>query len=462
MYAKIKSHTSVGAALRRAPRAHGRASPARSSTRSGRRRRRRCSARATAARSPPSPARAPDAAGPGRRRRHVGTPARRRCTALGTVPEGFEIHPKLLPLLKKRAELLEGKGDVDWATARGAGLRHAAARRRPGAPVRPGLRAAAPSASATPSSTTCAPARSTCRSTPWRPPGARFEVYDSLLSEAAVMGFEFGYAVAEHRALVMWEAQFGDFVNGAQVIIDQFLAALRDRSGASRTGLVLLLPHGHEGQGPEHSQRAHRALPDPVRRGQHARLLSRRRPASYFHLLRRQGARRRREAADRDDAQEPAAPPALRLAAAGAGRGRASSEVLDDAGVDPARVRRVVLAAAASSTTTCSRRARSSAAADVALVRLEQLYPFPAAELVAALLARYAAARGAGLGAGGAAQHGRLALRARAVPGRRGPGQRRHAAALRRPRRPAPPAPGSLKVHLAEQEQIVAECLSQS
>ena len=178
----------------------------------------------------------------------------------------------------KRAELLEGKGDVDWATAESLAFGHAAARGHPRAPLRPGLG---------PRHVQPAPRHPLRRARPAReyvplnalaPAGVRFEVHDSLLSEAAVMGFEFGYAVAEHRALVMWEAQFGDFVNGAQVIIDQFLVGLGDRSGASPRASSLLLPHGHEGQGPEHSQRAHRALPDAVRRGQHARRATPRRP----------------------------------------------------------------------------------------------------------------------------------------------------------------------------------------
>ena len=90
----------------------------------------------------------------------------------------------------------------------------------------------------------------------WRRPGSRFEVHDSLLSEAAVMGFEFGYAVAEHRALVMWEAQFGDFMNGAQVIIDQFLAGSRDEVGPARTASCCSCPTATRARGPSTRARA--------------------------------------------------------------------------------------------------------------------------------------------------------------------------------------------------------------
>ena len=175
------------------------------------------------------------------------------------------------------------------------------------------------------------------------PAGVRFEVHDSLLSEAAVMGFEFGYAVAEHRALVMWEAQFGDFFNGAQVIVDQFLAGSEQKWGQPH-GLVLLLPARARGTGSRALERAHRALPDPVRGRQHAGVLSVH-ARVVFPSAAPAGPRSRREAADRLHAQEPAPPSRAACRRCRSWRRDGSSRCSTTRRPTPARVRRIVMVA---------------------------------------------------------------------------------------------------------------------
>jgi 2-oxoglutarate dehydrogenase E1 component len=209
----------------------------------------------------------------------------------------------------------------------------------------------------------------------------RFEVFDSLLSEAAVMGFEYGYSVAEHRTLVLWEAQFSDFMNGAQVIIDQFLSGSETKWGQP-SGLTLLLPHGHEGQGPEHSSaRIERFL--TLSAEDNLRVAYPSTPASYFHLLRLQG---------RDPVEKPLVvftPKSLlrhprcvsSLQELAEGR---FEPMIDDRGADPARVGRVVLCAGKVYFDLLKAR-EDLRRDDAALVRVERLYPFPAAEVQAAL-----------------------------------------------------------------------------
>ena len=372
--------------------------------------------------------------------------------ALGSVPEGFELHPKLAAHLRKRADLLEGKGEVDWATAEALAWGTLLLE---GIPVR---LSGQDSGRGTFSQRHAVlydvkSGREYVALNTLAPAGVRFEVHDSLLSEAAVMGFEFGYAVAEHRALVLWEAQFGDFFNAAQVIIDQFLVASEQKWGQP-TGLTLLLPHGHEGQGPEHSSaRLERFL--MLCAEDNMRVVYPSTPASYFHLLRRQG---------RDAVEKPLVvmtPKSLlrhprcvsSLQSLAEGR---FEEVLDDAAADPARVRRVVLTSGKLYYDLL--KGREDRRADgVALVRVEQLYPFPGAALGRALH-RYAAATDLVWAQEeprnmGAWRFVREQFQDGCVPG-----------APRPPRyvgRPpsASPAPGSQKAHVREQEMIVASAL---
>jgi 2-oxoglutarate decarboxylase len=210
----------------------------------------------------------------------------------------------------------------------------------------------------------------------------RFNVFDSSLSEFGVLGFEYGYSVADPNTLTLWEAQFGDFSNGAQIIIDQFITTGEQKWGQT-SGLVMLLPHGYEGQGPEHSSaRIERFL--TLCAEDNMRVANCTTPAQYFHILRRQ-------------AVLPLKPlviftpkSLLRSAKAVSSfdelTGGAFRSVIGD-DLDPARVRKIVF---------CSGKvyydllaAREAAKRDdVALVRVEELYPFPH-EQVAEQLARY-------------------------------------------------------------------------
>jgi 2-oxoglutarate dehydrogenase E1 component len=372
--------------------------------------------------------------------------------ALGTLPEGFEIHPKLVPFVRKRADLLDGKGEVDWAI--GESLAWGTLLLE-GVPVR---LSGQDSGRGTFSQRHAVlhDVRTQKEYVPLNavaPSGAGFEVYDSLLSEAAVMGFEYGYSVAEHRALVMWEAQFGDFMNGAQVIVDQFLAGSETKWGQP-SGLVLLLPHGHEGQGPEHSSaRIERFL--VLCAEENLRVAYPSTPASYFHLLRLQG---------RDPVEKPLVvftPKSLLrhpgcvspLAELAEGR---FEPVIDDRAADPARVLRVVLCSGKVYFDLLKTR-EDARRDDVALVRLERLYPFPGEELAAAL-ARYAPEAALvwcqeeprNMGAWRFVRE--QFLDGGTAPGGRPPRYAGRAAS-------ASPAPGSLKAHLAEQEALVREAL---
>ena len=215
-----------------------------------------------------------------------------------------------------------------------------------------------------------------------------------------------------------WEAQFGDFWNGAEIIVDNFLVAAEDKWGQA-SGLVLLLPHGYEGQGPEHSSaRIERFLTLSARGN--LRIAEPTTAAQYFHLLRAQV-----RVPDRKPLIVFTPKSLLRSKAArspiGAFVSGTFAEVLDDPragidGIDPSGVRRVVLCAGKVAYDALARRDSLGDAGDrVAVVRIEQLYPWPGAALQA-VLDRYAGGRGGGVAPGGAREHGRLELRPQSPP----------------------------------------------
>jgi 2-oxoglutarate dehydrogenase E1 component len=291
--------------------------------------------------------------------------------ALTRVPEGFEIHPKLQRgLEERRADLDEDR--IDWAFAEalafGSLLLDGVTVRLTGQDSRRGTFSQRHAV--------LVDQRTGEEYLPFQHladrQGKAF-IYDSLLSEFAALGFEYGYSVADPDALVLWEAQFGDFVNGAQVVVDQYVVAAEDR-WAQTSGLVLLLPHGYEGQGPEHSSaRLERFL--DLAADDNIEVTVPSTAAQYFHLLRRQALR---------DVRKPLViltpKSLLRLAAAASRTSELESghfsPVLPDPS-PPAAASRVLLCQGKVFYELASRRAESEIG-DVALVRLEECYPFPA------------------------------------------------------------------------------------
>ncbi|MDP9396075.1 MAG: multifunctional oxoglutarate decarboxylase/oxoglutarate dehydrogenase thiamine pyrophosphate-binding subunit/dihydrolipoyllysine-residue succinyltransferase subunit, partial [Actinomycetota bacterium] len=202
-----------------------------------------------------------------------------------SIPEGFTVHPKLASLLERRAAMAS-EGGIDWAfgeiLAFGSLLLEGGNVRLAGQDSRRGTFVQRHSV--------LIDKRTGAEWTPLAHLGenqGRFWVYDSLLSEFAAMGFEYGYSVERPDVLVLWEAQFGDFANGAQSIIDEFISSSEQKWG-QRSSVVLLLPHGYEGQGPDHSSaRIERYLALCAERNMTVAMPST--PANYFHLLRWQG-----------------------------------------------------------------------------------------------------------------------------------------------------------------------------
>ncbi|HEU0053862.1 MAG TPA: 2-oxoglutarate dehydrogenase E1 component [Longimicrobium sp.] len=209
--------------------------------------------------------------------------------ALLTLPEGFTPNPRLdKNVLQKRREALDtGKADVDWGHAEALAF---ASILTDGTPVRltgqDVERGTFSHRHAVLHDARTGATYNTLASLPRS--GASFEIHNSPLSEMAVLGFEYGYSVCDPKTLVLWEAQFGDFANGAQVIIDQYLAASAQK-WEQRSGMMMLLPHGYEGQGPEHSSaRLERFL--QLCAQDNLRVANVTTAGQYFHLLRRQAA----------------------------------------------------------------------------------------------------------------------------------------------------------------------------
>ena len=204
---------------------------------------------------------------------------------LTTLPEGFRLHPKLRDFMARRRALVEGEAEIDWAYAEALAFGTLVYE---GTPVR---LSGQDSARGTFSQRhlVLSDLNTGQQYVPLQhihPDQAPFEAFDSSLSEAAVLGFEFGYSVADPLSLIIWEAQFGDFTNGAQVIIDNFIASSESK-WQQPCDLVLLLPHGQEGQGPEHSSaRLERFLTLCAQNNMQVCFPST--AAQYFHLLRRQ------------------------------------------------------------------------------------------------------------------------------------------------------------------------------
>jgi 2-oxoglutarate dehydrogenase E1 component len=303
------------------------------------------------------------------------------------VPDGLRLHRKLQRIIAQRRETIEQGVDIDWATAEHLAF---GTLLREGFPVR---LSGQDSGRGTFSQRHAVLYDQTTeeRYVPLAhldSDQAHFEVVDSFLSEEGVLGFEYGYSLADPNSLVLWEAQFGDFANGAQVYFDQFISS-GEAKWLRMSGLVCLLPHGYEGQGPEHSSaRLERFL--QLYADDNIQVLYPSTPASYFHGLRRQLHRGFRKPLI---VMTPKSLLRLRQctsAIGDMGPGSSFHRVMYErppAGADAA-VERVVLCSGKVYYDLLNRRQELGLDAAVALVRLEQLAPFPK-KVLAEELARY-------------------------------------------------------------------------
>jgi 2-oxoglutarate dehydrogenase E1 component len=303
--------------------------------------------------------------------------------ALTRVPDGFHANRKILRQLDAKRKMIETGAGIDWATAEALAWGTLLVE---GTPVRV---SGQDSARGTFSQrhAVLVDQETEEKYVPLdniRAGQAHFEIIDSPLSEASVLGFEYGYSLAEPRTLVIWEAQFGDFVNGAQVIIDQFLSS-GEAKWLRMCGLTLLLPHGYEGQGPEHSSaRLERWL--QLSAEDNMQVVNCTTPANYFHALRRQMRRKFRK-------------PLIVMTPKSLLRHKLATSALAEMGPETSfhrvmwdmdslakngQVRRMVLCSGKVYYDLLETKTERKADA-VELIRVEQLYPFPAKALKEAL-----------------------------------------------------------------------------
>ena len=314
--------------------------------------------------------------------------------AITNIPESFELHPIVAKVIADRRKMAAGELKVDWGMAEHLAY---ASLLTSGYPVRLTGEDSGRGTFSHRHAVLHDQKREKWDEGVYVPlehlgeGAAPFTVIDSVLSENAVLGFEYGYATAAPDSLVIWEAQFGDFANGAQVVIDQFISSGEAKWGRL-CGLVLLLPHGYEGQGPEHSSaRIERFL--QLCAGDNMRVMQPSCAAQMFHLIRQQMLQRTRKPlivfTPKSLLRNKAAANDLTDLSEGA-----LCAVIDDTTPDPEKVRRIVVCSGRVYYDLVKRREElhEEARGHYALVRLEQLYPFPHAD-VAAVIARYANAQ---------------------------------------------------------------------
>jgi len=363
------------------------------------------------------------------------------------LPEGFTPHPRVKPVLERRLKM-STEGEIDWAFAEllafGSLVDEGRLIRLSGQDSRRGT--------FTQRHSVLIDRKNGTEYTPIQnlsPDQGRFMVYDSALSEYAAVGFEYGYSVANPDALVLWEAQFGDFVNGAQSVIDEFISSSEAKWG-QRTNLVMLLPHGHEGQGPDHtSGRIERWLQLCAEGSMTVSMPST--PASYFHLLRRHAL---------DGVQRPLVvftpKSMLRNKAAVSSvedftESKFLSVIDDPTKPAPEGVRKVVLCAGKVYYELAAQQAKLGAT-DTAVIRVEQFYPVPHRRL-AETLRRYPNATEIRWVQEEPANQGAWPFFGLVLPDKLPELQGRLRVISRRPM--AAPASGSSKVHEVEQREVI-------